>query len=55
MLWWQLGRFLNLLQAQLGPAVNEGEIHSEKELVSNQIYLGENSFYFFLEEAILLS
>lgn len=51
----KLGSFLNLLQAQLGPAINVGEIHSEKESVSNQIYLGENSACFFLEEAILLS
>lgn len=46
---------LNLLQAQLGPVINEGEIGSEKELVSNQIYLGKNCFCFFLEETILLS
>lgn len=54
MLWWQVGKVSKLLQAQLGPAINEGEIGSEKELVSNQIYLGENSFCFFLEETILL-
>lgn len=51
----KLGSFLNLLQAQLGPAINERKILSEKDLVSNQIYLGENSACFFLEEAILLS
>lgn len=50
-----LGRFLNLLQAPLGPAINEGETCYEKELVADQIHLGGNSLRFFLEEAILLS